>query len=56
MLETIEPQSISKSSYIFGEFSKKRKGRQKILIQQKLYLPHLLFSFSIQGVTLGIFA
>ena len=38
---------ISKNSGIFDEFSKKRKGRQKISIQQKLYLPHLLSSFSI---------
>ena len=35
---------------------KKRKRRQKISIQQKLYLPRLLFSFSIQRVPLDIFA
>ena len=34
---------------------KKRKERQKTHIQQKLYLPRLLFSFSIQRVPLDIF-
>jgi len=49
-------KSISKSSCILDAFSKKIKERQNIIIQQKFYLPRLPSSFSIQGMTLGIFA
>ena len=38
--------SISKSSCISSELAKKRKEKQKNLIQQKLYLSRLLSSFS----------
>jgi len=39
-----------------NELAKKEKEDKKTHIQQKLYLPCLLFSSSIQRVPLGIFA
>ena len=46
--------SISKTSCIFGEFSKKEKKNKKNLIQQKLYLSRFLSSFSVQEMPLGL--